>query len=143
VSGDRTRQRDDSLVGLHAGTVHADIDLDHDPQRVAGAVHRGTQFVDMRGTVDPDDRQQTYEAPHLDRSVAIRMSRIPAAASTSASPSLAQVTPIAPAANSFRMISSVFCPLVWAIRFHHVEIDQQRRVSTSVLGAPISDGESM
>ena len=62
---------------------------------------------------------------------------------TSASPSLAQVTPMAPAASSLRMMPIVFWPLICGrhcnamlaadrgdagdIGLHHIEIDQQRR----------------
>ena len=45
--------------------------------------------------------------------LAINMSVMPAAASTSASPSLAQVTPIAPAAICFLAISTVLWLLTW------------------------------
>src|SRR4051812_9143355 len=45
------------------------------------------------------------------------MSRIPAPAITSASPSLAQVTPIAPAASSLWAMAGIFWPLVWGRQF--------------------------
>src|SRR5262245_8295421 len=45
--------------------------------------------------------------------LAIRMSRIPAAVMTSASPSFAQVIPIAPAASSRWAIAGTFWPFVW------------------------------
>ena len=45
--------------------------------------------------------------------LAMRRSVIPAAAMISASPSLAQVAPMAPAASSFLTISGVFWPLMW------------------------------
>ena len=84
---------------------------------------------------------------------------MPIAASTSASPSLAQVTPIAPAASSFWMISGVFCPLVCGRQpiplmrqvsttrpmFDSItsRSTSSAGVSTAVLGAPISDRVGM
>jgi hypothetical protein len=167
LRGDRARQADDRLARLHAGPMHANIDLDRDTKYVSGAMQCRAEFVDMRGAVDADDpgsavarrspRRRILAGPTI--WLAIRISRMPFAASTSASPSLAQATPVAPASSSFRMISSVFCPLVCGRQLTPLarQISATRPifasimsrstrsagVSTAVLGAPISDDAGM
>ena len=91
-----------------AGAVHADIDLDHHAQLAAAGARRRGQLGDVARGCRPRRSGRPGRSSSTSRAIlsgptiwlAIRMSRMPAAAITSASPSLAQVTPMAPAAIS-------------------------------------------
>ncbi len=74
-------------------------------------------------------------------SLAMRMSRMPAAASTSASPSLAQVTPKAPASRSRRASAGVLIALVWGRHPTPASLTMIRRI-VAMLRASLSRSTS-
>ena len=96
--------------------AHADVDLDDDRQNAGARAARHPAQV--HEAVDRDDRICQVEkttAAKLDRPddlIGDQDVADSACAMTSASPSLAQVTPIAPAASSLRMMPIVFWPLI-------------------------------
>ena len=101
------------LARQHAGPLHADVDLQERPHLQSRSLHRPADRLGLVDVVQADRADRPCGAARPGGSTfcgpAIRFatskSAMPAAAKTSASPSLAQVRPMAPASIRRRAMS--------------------------------------